>query len=61
MPPKLERCIRKVRAKSGSKVNPYAVCAASTGIKRKPGGGYTTGKRRHGKHNPSNKRHHAKG
>ena len=45
-PPKLDRCVRKVRAsnkgKSKSKqVNPYAVCAKSTGIKRKKGGGWT--------------------
>lgn len=29
MPPKLERCVKKVKAKSGKKVNPYAVCTAS--------------------------------
>ena len=47
MPAKLERCIRKVRAqnrKGKKKVNPYAVCSASTGIKRKKGGGWTKGK-----------------
>lgn len=33
MPAKLERCVRKVKAKSGKKVNPYAVCVASTGLK----------------------------
>lgn len=33
MPAKLERCVRKVKAKnrkSGKKVNPYAVCVKST-------------------------------
>ena len=34
MPAKLERCVRKVKAKKGGKkVNPYAVCVASTGLK----------------------------
>lgn len=33
MPKKLERCVSKVKAKSGDKVNPYAVCVASTGLK----------------------------
>ena len=45
MPAKLDRCVKKVRAKSGRKVNPYAVCAKSTGIKRKKGGGWTKGKK----------------
>ena len=43
MPPKLERCVKKVKAKGGVK-NPWAVCVASTGIKRKRGGGWTKGK-----------------
>lgn len=33
MPKKLMDCVRKVKAKSGGKVNPYAVCSASTGLK----------------------------
>ena len=36
MPAKLERCVRKVKAqnsKSGKKVNPWAVCQKSTGLK----------------------------
>lgn len=36
MPAKLERCVRKVKAKNKGgkkKVNPYAVCVASTGLK----------------------------
>jgi len=44
MPAKLDRCVRKVRAKnrkSKKKVNPYAVCVTSTGYKRKKGGGWT--------------------
>jgi len=32
MPAKLERCVKDVKAKSGKKVNPYAVCVASTGL-----------------------------
>ena len=43
MPEKLERCLRKVRRKGGVK-SPYAVCVASTGIKKKKGGGWTKGK-----------------
>ena len=35
---KVERCVRKVKAKGG-KVNPYAVCQASTGQS------YRTGKK----------------
>ena len=49
MPPKLERCVAKVKAqnrKRKKKVNPYAVCAVSTGIKRKKGGGWTKGKKK---------------
>jgi len=38
MPEKLDRCVNKVKAKSGKNVNPYAVCSASTGIKKKKGG-----------------------
>ena len=33
MPAKLDRCVRKVRARGGVK-NPYAVCSASVGKKR---------------------------
>jgi hypothetical protein len=44
MPDKLDRCLKKVRAKGGVK-NPYAICVASTGIKRKKGGGWTKGKK----------------
>jgi len=43
MPPKLDRCVRKVKAqnrKGKKKVNPYAVCAESTGYVRKKGGGW---------------------
>ena len=45
MPKKLESCVSKVKAKSGKKVNPWAVCASSTGIKKKKGGGWTKGKK----------------
>jgi hypothetical protein len=37
LPEKLERCVRDVKAKSGKRVNPYAVCVASTGLKFRPG------------------------
>lgn len=33
MPSKLLRCVAKVKAKSKGKVNPWAVCVASTGLK----------------------------
>ena len=45
MPEKLERCVRKVRAKGNVK-NPWAVCVKSTGIKKKKGGGWTKGKKK---------------
>ena len=32
---KFDRCVEKVERKSGDKVNPYAVCNASMGGKRK--------------------------
>ena len=32
---KFDRCVSKVKAKSGKKVNPYAVCNASMGGKTK--------------------------
>jgi hypothetical protein len=41
---KLDRCVKAVKAKGG-KVNPWAVCSASTGIKKKKGGGWTKGKK----------------
>lgn len=43
MPAKLDRCIKKVK-KNSPGVNPFAVCAKSTGIKRKKGG-WTKGKK----------------
>lgn len=33
MPKKLEDCVAKVKARKDSKVNPWAVCVASTGLK----------------------------
>lgn len=42
---KLDRCVKSVKAKNDKKVNPYAVCVASTGIKKKKGGGWTKGKK----------------
>lgn len=35
MPAKLDRCVRKVKAKSGKKVNPWAVCKAAMKKKKK--------------------------
>ena len=32
---KFDRCVEKVKDKSGKKVNPYAVCNASMGKKNK--------------------------
>jgi len=32
VPAKLERCVKKVKAKGGA-VNPWAVCVAATGLK----------------------------
>lgn len=44
MPAKLERCVRKVKAKRNVK-NAWAVCIKSTGMKKKKGGGWTKGKK----------------
>lgn len=44
MPAKIERCVKKVRKRS-PKVNAWAVCSESTGIKRKKGG-WTKGKKK---------------
>ena len=49
MPKKLESCVKQVKAKNKGKkkkVNPWAVCSESTGIKKKKGGGWTKGKKR---------------
>lgn len=44
MPAKLDRCVKGVM-KQGKKENQaYAICSASTGIKKKKGGGWTKGK-----------------
>lgn len=45
MPKRLERCVRKVKGKKGVK-SAWAICIVSTGIKRKKGGGWTSGKLR---------------
>ena len=45
MPKRLERCVRKVRAKGGVK-SPWAVCVAATGIKKRKGGGWSKGKKK---------------
>ena len=46
MPAKLESCVRKVKAKSKGKTNAWAVCVASTGIKKKKGNGWRQTKKR---------------
>lgn len=33
MPKKLTSCVKKVKSKSKGKVNPWAVCVKSTGLK----------------------------
>lgn len=33
MPKKLTSCVKKVKARSKGKVNPYAVCVQATGLK----------------------------
>ena len=43
MPKKLDRCVKKVRKTGKSKDAAYGICADSTGIKRKKGGGWTKG------------------
>jgi hypothetical protein len=35
MPKKLDRCVKKVKAKGKKKVNPWAVCNASINKKKK--------------------------
>jgi hypothetical protein len=41
MPAVLESCIRKVMAQGKSKDAAYAICAKSTGYKRKKGGSWS--------------------
>lgn len=43
MPARLKRCVSKVKGKKGIK-SAWAICIASTGIKRKKGGGWTSSK-----------------
>ena len=45
MPAELDRCVRKVSAKDGVD-DPWAVCIASTGWKRKKGGGWSKSKKK---------------
>lgn len=46
MPKKLDRAVRKIKASGKSESSAYAIASASTGIKRKKGGGWTKGKKR---------------
>lgn len=48
MPAKLERCVKKVKAKGGTR-DPWAVCVAALEMKRKKGGGWTKGRKKGGK------------
>lgn len=43
MPKRIEKCVEKVKRKKGVK-SAWAICSASTGIKKKKGGGWTKGK-----------------
>ena len=45
MPKKLENCVNKVQRSGKDESSAYAICAKSTGIKRKKGGGWTRGKK----------------
>lgn len=44
MPKKLDKCIASVKKQGKSKDSAYAICSQSTGIKKKKGGGWTSGK-----------------
>ena len=44
-PQTLDRCVKKVSKQKGTK-NAWAVCVASTGIKKKKGGGWRQTKKR---------------
>jgi hypothetical protein len=46
MPAKIDRCVRKMRAKGASKSKAWGSCVKSTGIKKKKGGGWTKGKKK---------------
>lgn len=41
MPKKLDKCVKKVKKDGKSEDSAYAICSASTGIKKKKGGGWT--------------------
>ena len=41
MPKKLEKCVKAVQKTGKSKDSAYGICVASTGIKKKKGGGWT--------------------
>jgi len=45
VPPRLERCVKKVTKKKGVK-SAWGICVKSTGIKKKRGGGWTKGKKK---------------
>jgi len=45
MPKKLERCVKRVSKKKGTK-SAWAICVKSTGWKRKKGGGWTKRKKK---------------
>lgn len=49
MPPKLERCVRKVMRQGKSKSSAYAICSKSTGWKRGKGGKWVKRKTKRGK------------
>jgi len=45
MPAKLDRCVGYLKKSGKSESSAYAICSASTGIKKKKGGGWTKGKK----------------
>lgn len=46
MPDVLDRCVTKVMSQGKSKSRAYGICVASTGWKRKKGGGWTKSKKK---------------
>lgn len=46
MPEKLDRCVKGVKSQGKPEGAAYAICSASTGIKRKKGGGWTKGNKK---------------
>ncbi len=45
MPKALDDCVKKLKKKGHTWDSAYAICAESTGIKKKKGGGWAKGKK----------------